>query len=97
RPAEGIEAEVVELGSLAALQDQSAEVRGKIVFFNKRMERAGDGSGYSTAVDVRSHGAARAAKFGAVAVLIRSIGTDHNRTPHTAAPTSAHPLPTIPP
>jgi Iap family predicted aminopeptidase len=53
------------------------------VFFDKRMERAGDGSGYGSAVDVRSHGPARAAKLGAVGVLIRSIGTDHNRTPHT--------------
>jgi hypothetical protein len=80
---DGIEADVIELASLEALPAQSAAVRGKIVFFNKRMERSQDGSGYRTAVDVRSHGAARAAKLGAVAVLIRSIGTDHNRLPHT--------------
>jgi hypothetical protein len=95
-PAEGIEAEIVEIGSLEALQDQAAAVRGKIVFFNKRMERKADGSGYSSAVDVRSHGAARAAKFGAVAVLIRSIGTDHNRTPHTGGTTYEEGIPKIP-
>ncbi|HEX7252142.1 MAG TPA: M28 family peptidase, partial [Thermoanaerobaculia bacterium] len=82
-PDGGIEAEVVELSSLAALEAPSTNVRGKIVFFDKKMERTGDGSGYGAAVDVRSHGPARAAKLGAVAVLIRSIGTDHNRTPHT--------------
>ena len=32
---------------------------------------------------VRAHGASRAAQLGAVGVLIRSIGTDHNRLPHT--------------
>jgi carboxypeptidase Q len=82
-PDGGIEAEVVELPSLAALEAPAANVRGKIVFFDKRMERTRDGSGYGAAVDVRSHGPARAAKLGAAAVLIRSIGTDHNRTPHT--------------
>ena len=82
-PAEGIEAEIVELPTLAALEAPAANVRGKIVFFDKRMERTGDGSGYGSAVDVRSHGPARAAKLGALGVLIRSIGTDHNRTPHT--------------
>jgi hypothetical protein len=95
-PAEGIEAEVVEFGSLEALQAPSAAVRGKIVFFDKRMERVGDGSGYGTAVDVRSHGPARAAKLGAAAVLIRSIGTDHNRTPHTGGTNYEEGVPKIP-
>jgi carboxypeptidase Q len=82
-PPDGIEAEVVELGSLEALGTAGNSVRGKIVFFDKKMERMGDGSGYRTAVDVRSEGAARAAKLGAIGVLIRSVGTDHNRLPHT--------------
>jgi carboxypeptidase Q len=82
-PDQGIEAEIVEFPTLAALDASAANIRGKIVFFDKRMERTSDGSGYGSAVDVRSHGPSRAAKLGAVAVLIRSIGTDHNRTPHT--------------
>jgi carboxypeptidase Q len=60
-----------------------AQVHGKIVFYDVRMQRAKDGSGYRPAVAVRGAGASRAAKLGAVAVLIRSIGTDNNRTPHT--------------
>jgi Zn-dependent M28 family amino/carboxypeptidase len=47
------------------------------------MRRTADGSGYGEAVTVRSRGASAAAKLGAVGVLIRSIGTDSNRTPHT--------------
>src|SRR5439155_13773497 len=57
--------------------------KGKIVFFNKRMERGSDMFGYGYAVDVRGKGPSRAARLGAVGVLIRSIGTDHNRLPHT--------------
>ncbi len=85
-PAEGIEAQVIEVPSLEAVdQLDPAQVRGKIVFYNVRMQRAKDGSGYGPAVGVRGAGASRAARLGAVAVLIRSIGTDNNRTPHTGA------------
>jgi hypothetical protein len=49
------------------------------------MERSRDGSGYGAAVGMRGQGASLAAKKGALAVLIRSVGTDRNRTPHTGA------------
>ena len=84
-PESGLEAEVLEVPSLEALDGKAEAVRGKIVFFNKKMERSPDGSGYGRAVDVRGSGASRAGRLGAVGVLIRSIGTDHNRTPHTGA------------
>lgn len=85
-PAEGIEAQVIEVPSLEAVDKlDPAQVKGKIVFYNVKMERARDGSGYGPAVGVRGAGASRAAKLGAIAVLIRSIGTDNNRTPHTGA------------
>jgi carboxypeptidase Q len=83
-PEEGIEAEVVEVPSLDAVDKlDPAQVQGKIVFYDVKMDREKDGSGYGRAVPVRGAGASRAAKLGAVAVLIRSIGTDNNRTPHT--------------
>ncbi len=85
-PADGIEAQVIEVPSLDEVDKlDPARVKGKIVFYNVHMERARDGSGYGKAVGVRGAGASRAAKLGAVAVLIRSIGTDNNRTPHTGA------------
>jgi carboxypeptidase Q len=83
-PEEGIEAEVTEVPSLDAVDKlDPAQVQGKIVFYDVHMDREKDGSGYGRAVPVRGAGASRAAKLGAVAVLIRSIGTDNNRTPHT--------------
>jgi carboxypeptidase Q len=85
-PDGGLEAEVVEVPTLEALSSlDPAAVKGKIVFLSTRMERAKDGSGYGRTVPIRSRGAAAAAKLGAVAVLIRSVGTDNNRTPHTGS------------
>jgi len=84
-PEAGLEAEILEVDSFEALDAKGDAARGKIVFFNKRMRRSSDGSGYSEAVRVRGGGASRAAKQGAIGVLIRSIGTDSNRTPHTGA------------
>ena len=83
-PEAGIEARVIEVPSLdAAARLDPAQVKGKIVFYNVPMRRTKDGTGYRDAVAVRGAGATAAAKLGAVAVLIRSIGTDNNRTPHT--------------
>ncbi len=85
-PEGGIEAQVIEVPSLDAVDKlDPAQVKGKIVFYNVRMQREQDGTGYGRAVGVRGAGASRAAKLGAAAVLIRSIGTDNNRTPHTGA------------
>jgi carboxypeptidase Q len=96
-PEGGLEAQVVEAGSLEDLDAKgAAAVKGKIVFFNKRMERASETRGYGYAVDVRTNGPSRAARLGAVGVLIRSIGTDHNRLPHTGAVDYVEEVPKIP-
>ncbi len=88
-----LEAEVVEFATFDALKAASPEiVKGKIVFVGNRMARAKDGSGYGPAVAVRSGGAHTAAKLGAVALLIRSIGTDSHRFPHTGMGVSAEVL-----
>jgi hypothetical protein len=85
-PEAGIEAEIVEVASLEELAaKKDSDVRGKVVFFNRRMRRASDGAGYGDAVKVRGGGPSAAAKLGAAGVLIRSIGTDSNRTPHTGS------------
>ena len=85
-PEAGLEGEILEVGSLDELAAKSeASVRGKIVFFNKRMRRSIDGAGYGETVPVRGSGPSRAAKKGAIGVLIRSVGTDSNRTPHTGS------------
>jgi carboxypeptidase Q len=84
--AAGLEAPVIEVASLdAAAKLDPAQVKGKIVFFNVHMARTKDIVGYRDAVPVRGAAASVAAKLGAVGVVIRSIGTDNNRTPHTGA------------
>lgn len=80
----GIEAEVVATENLETLAKLPPDaLRGKIVYFGERMQRTRDGAGYGKTVPIRSRGPAAAAKLGAVAVLIRSVGTDSNRLPHT--------------
>lgn len=83
-PHGGLEADVVhavDLEALAALD--ASQVEGKIVFLSQRMHRTSDGTGYRNAVGKRVRGAAQAAELGAVAVIIRSVGTDNNRIGHT--------------
>ncbi|HEY3820952.1 MAG TPA: M20/M25/M40 family metallo-hydrolase [Polyangiaceae bacterium] len=85
-PAAGLEADVVEAASVQDLPKLGAEaVRGKIVFLDPIMRRTRDGAGYEEAVRSRFVGAREAAKLGAVAMLLRSVGTDHDRLPHTGA------------
>ena len=83
---EGVEAQVVEVASLDALNALPATtVGGKIVFINQRMERTRDGSGYGAAVRNRGEGPSAAGNLGAVALLIRSIGTSDQRHAHTGS------------
>ncbi|MGQ2929464.1 MAG: M28 family peptidase [Sphingopyxis sp.] len=80
----GIEGQVVYFASYDAMVAASDEsVRGKIVFIDHQMKAAQDGSGYGQFGRGRFQGANAASKKGALAVVIRSIGTDSHRTPHT--------------
>lgn len=69
---------------------------GKIVFISGLMEKAPDGAGYGPANQKRRSGASEAAKRGAAAVVIRSVGTDSHRFPHTGQMRYADDLPKIP-
>ncbi len=94
---EGIEAEAVMVKDLAALAALPAgAVKDRIVFFNNRMERTRDGSGYGRAVAVRSSGASAAAALGAAGVVIRSISTSDQRFPHTGGTRYSLNAPRIP-
>lgn len=82
--AKPLEGEVVyfrTFDELVAAPD--AQVAGKIVFVDHQMKRAQDGSGYGQFGRARFVGPNVAAKKGAAAILIRSIGTDNHRGPHT--------------
>ena len=60
-----------------------AQVKGKIVFVDHQMKRTQDGSSYGQFGRARFIGPNVAAKKGALAIVIRSIGTDSHRNPHT--------------
>mgnify|MGYP000598521106 CR=1 FL=1 len=93
----GIEAQVVYFPSyadLAAAPDGS--LQGKIAFISHDMRPTQDGSGYGFAGPARWTGAGLAARKGAIATVIRSIGTENDRTPHTggtAFPDGVEPTP----
>jgi hypothetical protein len=81
---EGITADVVGFPTLEALQAAPDEqVRGRIVYLDRRMERTKDERGYGEGVGIRRDGPATGGKKGALAVLIRSVATGTHRFPHT--------------
>ncbi|WP_374283574.1 M28 family peptidase [Novosphingobium sp.] len=83
-PAGGISGELVYFPSFQALQAApDGALKGKIAFIDHAMRANQDGSGYGPYGQARRQGPSVAAAKGAVAVVIRSIGTDHVRNPHT--------------
>ncbi|WP_369025546.1 M20/M25/M40 family metallo-hydrolase [Qipengyuania sp. RANM35] len=85
---DGIEAEVVYFPTYAHLQAaEPGSLNGKIAFISHDMRPTQDGSGYGFAGPARWTGAGLAASKGAVATVIRSIGTENHRTPHTGGTT----------
>jgi len=96
-PMKGIQAPIVRFETLEELTLASpGRVEGKIVFIDHKTERHKDGNGYGATVGGRSRGAVEAAKKGAVAIVIRSIGTDHDRMAHTGMMRYEEDVPKIP-
>ncbi|CAN5252035.1 M28 family metallopeptidase [soil metagenome] len=82
-PTGGLEADVVRFANLTALQAADDKiVLGRIVYIDEPMARTQDGSGYGVAVAKRGGCAAPAQAKGAVACLIRSVGTNQDRYAH---------------
>lgn len=79
----GIEGDVAYFESFDALvAAPEADVKGKIVFIDHKMQPTQDGSGYGYYGRGRFTGPNIASKKGAIAIVIRSIGTDSHRNPH---------------
>jgi SAM-dependent methyltransferase len=96
-PEGGIEADVAWYADFEALKtDTSDRARGKIVFIDQKTERFKDGRGYGAAVVARAQGPIEAAKRGALALAIRSIGTDNDPIAHTGATRYEIGVPRIP-
>ncbi|WP_442800510.1 M20/M25/M40 family metallo-hydrolase [Sphingomonas sp. EC-HK361] len=96
-PAEGLTAPVAvfkDFNALLAAPDSA--VKDRIVYVGNAMEPTQDGSGYGANGAARFVGPALAARKGAAAMVIRSIGTDHHRIPHaglTNFPDGVTPIP----
>ncbi|MDQ2866939.1 MAG: M20/M25/M40 family metallo-hydrolase [Verrucomicrobiota bacterium] len=101
-PADGITADTICVKNFAELKALSREkVAGKIVLFtnafDKRIAAQGrGGEAYGQAVVYRSEGPSAAARQGAVACLIRSVGGAEFRLPHTGQTNYASDAPKIP-
>jgi len=83
-PQTGIQASVAYFATYDDLINAPmGSLDGKIAYISGRMDKHIDGAGYGPANQKRQTGATEAAKRGALAVLIRSVGTDSHRFPHT--------------
>ena len=85
-PSYGLRAQVVEVKSFDELESLGKEkIKGKFVFFNKAMPKnlVDTFSAYKNVVDIRYQGARKAAKLGAVGVIVRSINLRLDDYPHT--------------
>ncbi len=85
-----LKAEILAVRDFEELEARADEVPGKIVLFNPPWE------GYGKTVQYRVHGASKAARHGAVAVLIRSVTGRSLGAPHTGMMHYADDAPRIP-
>jgi carboxypeptidase Q len=89
-PPGGLEAELLVVKSFAELDRRGDEARGRIVLFDVPYR------GYGQTVAYRTNGAVHAARHGALAALVRSIGPPGLRTPHTGMLSYRNGVPQIP-
>jgi hypothetical protein len=81
---QGATGEIVYFESVDALRlAPDSAVKGKIVFIDHHMIPTQDGIGYGQFGAPRRQGPTIASLKGAIGIVIRSIGTDHHRNPHT--------------
>ena len=78
-PAAGLQAEALVVRSFDELDQNAAKAKGRIVVFNVPFTT------YNDSRPVRSNATTRAARYGGVAALVRSIGPPGLRLPHTGS------------
>lgn len=85
---EGVSASVVEVKNFEDLKRLGEKnLKGKIIFFNRPMDptKIQTFTAYGGAVDQRGSGASEAAKYGAIGVIVRSMGINPEDYPHTGS------------
>ncbi|MBS1580248.1 MAG: M20/M25/M40 family metallo-hydrolase [Bacteroidetes bacterium] len=93
-----IVADVIAVKDFAELEKRKDEIKGKIVFYNYPFNSTYifPGQAYGESGAYRRNGASRAAKYGAVAVLVRSLTEATDNNPHTGTMTYNDSFPKIP-
>jgi carboxypeptidase Q len=93
-----IGADIVEVKTMNELHKLGNAVKGKIVFFNIAMNPTyiGTFNAYGESGIGRRSGPAQAAKYGAIAVLVRSLASNADDYPHTGMTRYNDSFPKIP-
>jgi carboxypeptidase Q len=95
---DGITVQVIEVKNLDEIDSVKEKVKDKIVFINEPMDETflHTFPAYGKAVQKRLFGAVKAAPYGALAVIIRSITTKYDDVPHTGIMLYNDTIPKIP-
>ena len=94
---EGLSAQVALFETLEDLKRApEGSLSGRIAYVGHAMQRTQDGSSYGYFNEARTAGPSIAASKGAVGYLIRSVGTDSRRFPHTGSLRYQEGMPRIP-
>lgn len=83
----GVNAPVIEVTSFDDLEAKKDQLKGKIVFYNYKFNPTyvSTFNAYRDANAYRGSGPSRAAKYGALAVIVRSMSHSTDNNPHTGA------------
>lgn len=94
----GMKAEVIEVKSMEELNKLADVVKGKIVFFNFKMNPTylRVFQAYGESGIARRSGPAQAAKYGAIGVIVRSLAINLDDFPHTGTTVYNDSFPKIP-
>ena len=93
-----VEAELLAVADFDELEQRKADVKGKIVYYHSMFDPTiiQTFGAYGKAGVYRSTGASRAAKYGAVGVMIHSLSTAPDNAPHTGGTKYDEDYPKIP-
>ena len=93
-----LQAPVIEVASFDELEQKKDQVKGKIVFYNYKFNPTyvRTFQAYGEASQYRGQGPIRAAKYGAVGVIVRSMSHSTDNNPHTGATRYVDSLPKLP-
>ncbi len=89
-PKEGLEGEIIIVKDFDELEKLGKKVKGKIVLYNRAF------TNYGETVQYRFHGASKAAEYGAIASLIRSVTPHYDANAHTGTSEYAEGVTKIP-